>query len=164
MLRNLIFYSNFSENEVTECIDYFDNLLNPIYHLQLNDKVGLIQVTNKEDNLIQKFINKSNIKWEIYVDKNTYYQSISRWYYGMNRREVFKNLLIIFQTYNKLLSYLKSPFSPKTEFSNNCLKRLDEIAEKTEVGLEILKITYDDDDDIKHLINNYFDLLSNTFY
>lgn len=56
---------------------------------------------------------------------------------GMNRHDVFKNLL----------SYLKFPFSPKTEFCDYCLKRLDEITEKTEGGLEIIY-----DDDVKHFI------------
>jgi hypothetical protein len=126
---------------------FFSNFFNPILKLDKNDKIG-IQII-KDINM-----NYMNLNFTLYLDKYNIYQSFNRWYYKQDRTEIFKKLDQLFEEYH---IFLKSSSSIKNEIINNNIINLNTILI---TKLELLKCTYDTDNNICEKINNYLQILS----
>ena len=132
--------------------NFFEELFKPFDNLKENDKIGFNEKINEEDNILSKQINLSNIKWEIYIDSPTYYQSFTRFYYKQNRTNLVKILEIMIDTYIKF----KLTFFIHIN-SNTFIKLKNDIFnlnEKIKKGLDILSNTYKTDDYVFNAIQN----------
>ena len=145
-------------------LDFFEQLFNPIIMLEENDKIGmeLANIINK--NNLERYINLENIKWKLYIDQSSYLQPISRWYYGSNRKDIFNNMLVIFQTYNKFYSYIILNSTICFAYNVNIVNRLTILRDKVITGLDKLKNTYKDDDNIMSLIDMMVNLMHKPYY
>ena len=139
-------------------IELFENLFEPIFKLEPNDKLGIINVESYFDSKEYDLINSYNFNFVFFLDKYKLYQIISRWYYKQSRQIIFSKLDILFNEYFLLIDKLKL-----LEY-NTCINYTEQNIKFTELNkkliekLEILKLTYNDEKiDIK--INIYCEKL-----
>jgi len=139
-------------------IELFENLFEPIFKLEPNDKLGIINVESYFDSKEYDLINSYNFNFVFFLDKYKLYQIISRWYYKQSRQIIFSKLDILFNEYFLLIDKLKL-----LEY-NTCINYTEQNIKFTQLNkkliekLEILKLTYNDEKiDIK--INIYCEKL-----
>lgn len=139
-------------------IELFENLFEPIFKLEPNDKLGIINVESYFDSKEYDLINSYNFNFVFFLDKYKLYQIISRWYYKQSRQIIFSKLDILFNEYFLLIDKLKL-----LEY-NTCINYTEQNIKFTQLNkkliekLEILKLTYNDEKiDIK--INIYCERL-----
>lgn len=139
-------------------IKLFENLFEPIFKLEPNDKLGIINVESYFDSKEYDLINSYNFNFVFFLDKYKLYQIISRWYYKQSRQIIFSKLDILFNEYFLLIDKLKL-----LEY-NTCINYTEQNIKFTQLNkkliekLEILKLTYNDEKiDIK--INIYCEKL-----
>jgi hypothetical protein len=126
---------------------FFSNFFKPILNLEKNDKIGI-------ENLKDINIDYKNLNFKLYLDKYNIYQAFNRWYFKQDRIEIFNKLDNLFEEYH---IFLKISNSIKNEIIKNNIVNLNKMLI---TKLEILKCTYDNDNNICEKINNYLQVLS----
>ena len=150
MLNSILIQFKYPDIEVQQVFFTFNKIFEPIIGLKENDKIGLIDDIISDDTSFKVFIKLSQIKWNLYLDKSSYTQSLSRWWHQQNREDIFKKLNIMFEVYINYIKYVKVQIlynkfidlDPKIKAFNM----------KLVLGLNNLKLTYKSDKKIKDII------------
>jgi hypothetical protein len=159
------------DNELLEIFKFFKNSIDPFLNIDKYDKIGII---NNEIEIKNKYFDTKKIKYLFYLDKPHYLQSISRWYNGQNRKDIFPHIFFFFRHYidfgkiclkrkSILVQYIKNQL-------NNIINKLYLLKDTYNTPYvdtfieELVEYIYDFLNQVKHyqtndLKNNVFDIL-----
>lgn len=158
MLNSILMQFKFPDAEVHQVFFMFNQMFEPILGLNKNDKIGMVDIDLPDDNSFKVFIKLSEIKWALYLDKSSYAQSVKRWWYEQNRKDIFDNLTTMFNVYTNYLKYVYTQFT-YTKFLDLKPKILD-FNQKLILGLDNLKLTYKNDETIVNIISTIIESIS----
>ena len=151
MLSNILLQFKYPESQVHDLFVFFEQLLNPLVGLKVNDKIGMIDHTFTEDDKFQSFIGISKIKWKLYKDEASLTQAAIRWWYNQNRNEIIENLSTIISVYENYLRYIRTQILINN--FKDLIGKIDMLNEMIIKGFKNLKISYYDDDYIQNRID-----------
>lgn len=132
---------DYEYKELEKGITFFSEIFDPILNLEKNDKIG-IQESNQNNN--SKYIDLDKINFKLYLDKYKVYQSLARWYYKQNRKDIFSKLQILFDSYYVVVNKVKLM---NTNFKVKFSKLYEDIVTLNKnlvIKLNLLNETYND--------------------
>jgi len=147
----------FEFNELEKGLNFFNQIFQPIFQLEKGDKIG-IQDFVSNNNL--KYVDFTKINFNLYLDKYKIYQSLSRWYYKQNRKEIFEKMDLLIDTYFILIKRIKVLNANYTSKFETLFKNVISTNEILVTKLNILSETYSDPE-ITPIIKTYCDRLVN---
>tara|TARA_B110000902_G_scaffold235109_1_gene280197 strand:- start:692 stop:1171 length:480 start_codon:yes stop_codon:yes gene_type:complete len=150
MLNSILIQFKYPDIEVQQVFFTFNKIFEPIIGLKENDKIGLIDDIISDDTSFKVFIKLSQIKWNLYLDKSSYTQSLSRWWHQQNREDIFKKLNIMFEVYINYIKYVKVQILYNKFIDLD--PKIKDFNMKLVLGLNNLKLTYKSDKKIKDII------------
>jgi hypothetical protein len=159
IVANNTFYSSYNLDEIDKLnkyLKYFDNLFQPIYKLQINDKLG---IEPYDDEINTTYFTYTKMNFKFYYDPSSYYQFLVRKIYQQNRHDIMEKLKILIDNYinfyNKFRN-VKQMYGKEElrSFNDKFLKINDKflkindkflkINDKLSSGLNNLRETYQD--------------------
>ena len=146
----------FEFNELEKGLNFFNQIFQPIFQLEKGDKIG-IQDFVSNNNL--KYVDFTKINFNLYLDKYKIYQSLSRWYYKQNRKEIFEKMDLLIDTYFILIKRIKVLNANYTSKFETLFKNVISTNEILVTKLNILSETYGDPE-ITPIIKTYCDRLT----
>ena len=141
-------------NFMSEDFDiYFNNLITNLKIIQQIDKYDKLSIDNDI----------------CYIDKNTYYQGVIRWWYSNNRQKSYlyieNNINKLIDIYNDLQIELKSNSKLiERERINNYIIIIRNNIDISIKGFKNIQKTYNDDDDLIISINTLIDRIKSITY
>lgn len=158
MLNSILMQFKYPNLEVNQVFLIFNQIFESIIGLNKNDKIGMVDQVITDDNSFKVFIKLSEIKWSLYLDKSSYTQSMERWWYQQNRKDIFENLTRMFQIYVNYLKYVETQVL-YNKFTDLKPKIID-FNKKLILGLDNLKLTYNNDENISNIITSIIEKIS----
>jgi len=152
---------DYNKDQYNKTITLFEKLFEPILNLELYDKLGIENIKPDFNEKEYKLINGSRFDFTLYLHKYNIYQSFYRWYYNQKRLNIFSKLDIIFEEYFILINKLKILDDSSIIKYIEINKRYKKLNEKLIEKLKILKLTYNNDEEINKNIDYYCNKLKN---
>ncbi len=143
--------------ELEKGITFFNQMFQPILQLEKGDKIGIQDAVN---DVKLKYVDLSQVNFNLYLDKYKIYQSLSRWYYKQNRKDIFEKLNLLFDSYNILTKRIKVVYTNYNVKFEKLFNDVVTLNKNIVIKLNLLSETYADPD-ICPIIKNQCDILTN---
>jgi hypothetical protein len=141
------------DKELLETFKFYKNAIDPFLNIDKYDKIGIIV---NDINVKNQYFDSKKIKYLFYLDKPHYLQSISRWYLGQNRKDIFPHIFFFFRHY---IEYGKICLKKRSILVQYIKNQLNTVINK----LYLLKDTYNTpfvDTFIEELVEYIYDFLN----